>query len=307
VAGGGRTWTSSGRHSSSVANLDDNFLRSGQSSLFGRHVVFRRLQSTGAEPGGPPVSSSGGSVKAEEVAKFERMSSSWWDQSGGQMKELHSMNRLRIPFIRDGLLQRSEAHIGKGPTPKPLSGIRIMDIGCGGGILCEPLGRLGATVTGIDPGQENITVAKQHLTEDLMDKVSYECVSIEDFVGKGNGQTFDAVVMSEVIEHVENPETFVKSAAQVLKPGGSIFLTTINRTTESFMGAIVAWEYVLRRLPVGTHDWRKFLTPAEIERIFKSNELRTILIHGMCYNPVSNNWKWSNQRAINYAVHAVKD
>ncbi|ODM97842.1 Ubiquinone biosynthesis O-methyltransferase, mitochondrial [Orchesella cincta] len=248
---------------------------------------------------------SGGSVRPEEIEKFEKMSSSWWDQSHGQMKELHSMNRLRVPFIRDGLLQKLGSN--KTEVPKPLEGLSILDVGCGGGLLCEPLGRLGAAVKGIDPGKGNISIATNHLSEDLRDKVSYDCISIEDFAANFQQNGYDGVVMSEVIEHVEKPEEFIQIASSLLKPGGSLFLTTLNRTVESWMGAVVAWEYVLRRLPIGTHEWKRFLTPEEIARIFKSNGLRTVLVHGMCYNPINNTWKWSSQRAINYAMHAVKE
>ncbi|CAL8143942.1 unnamed protein product [Orchesella dallaii] len=211
-----------------------------------------------------------GSVRPEEIDKFEKMSSSWWDQSeGGQMKELHSMNRLRVPFIRDGLLQKTGSRT---EVPNPLEGLTILDVGCGGGVLCEPLGRLGAKVKGIDPGKGNIFTATTHLSEELRDNISYECTSIEDFATKYKENGYDAVVMSEVVEHVEKPEDFIRIGSSLLKPGGSLFLTTLNRTMESWMGAILAWEYLLRRLPIGTHEWRRFLTPEEIARILKSSK-----------------------------------
>jgi len=249
-----------------------------------------------------------GTVDEEEVRKFERLS--WWDPRGS-MKELHSMNKLRVPFIRDGLLSaRRESRQVQQESSKPLSGLRILDVGCGGGILTEPLGRLGADVIGLDPGVENITVARLHLEEfspTIEERVEYVCASLEEFIQTRPGVQFDGIVASETIEHVDKPAIFVQMMSSLVKPGGSLFLTTLNRTFESWMGAIVAWEYVLRKLPAGTHQWHKFITPEEVQTMIRDVGLRTKLIHGMCYNPVLNKWSWTKDTSINYCIHAVKD
>jgi len=249
-----------------------------------------------------------GTVDQEEVKKFERLS--WWDPRGS-MKELHSMNKLRVPFIKDGLL--SARRESKQESSKPLTGLSILDVGCGGGILTEPLGRLGANVIGLDPGVENIAVARLHLEEfssgGVEDRVEYVSMSLEEFIQSRPADIlqFDGIVASETIEHVDNPATFVQMMSSLVKPGGSLFLTTLNRTFESWVGAIVAWEYVLRKLPPGTHQWHKFITPEEVQTMIRDVGLRTKLIHGMCYNPVLNKWSWTKDTSINYCIHAVKD
>ncbi|GLD48726.1 ubiquinone biosynthesis O-methyltransferase, mitochondrial [Lates japonicus] len=194
---------------------------------------------------------------------------------------------------------------------KPLAGLRILDVGCGGGLLTEPLGRLGANVLGIDPVEDSIYTAQLHASydPDLSDRVSYQACTLEELSSEeevqGAGQ-FDAVVASEVVEHLADLETFAFCCNQVLKPGGSLFITTINKTNLSYALGIVVAEQLLRIVPSGTHDWEKFISPVELERLLESNGFSVQSVQGMLYNPVSGAWSWTNSTAINYALHAVK-
>uniref|UniRef100_A0A4W5MMU1 Ubiquinone biosynthesis O-methyltransferase, mitochondrial n=1 Tax=Hucho hucho TaxID=62062 RepID=A0A4W5MMU1_9TELE len=209
-------------------------------------------------------------------------------------------------YFRDNLLN---AHGGRQPG-KPLAGLRILDVGCGGGLLTEPLGRLGADVLGIDPVADSIGTAEVHAWHDpdLRGNVRYRANTLEELSekgGQGAGQ-FDAVVASEVVEHLADLETFTLCCNQVLKPGGSLFITTINKTKLSYALAIVAAEEVLRIVPSGTHDWDKFVSPVELERLLESNGFHVESIRGMLYNPLSGAWSWTESTRINYALHAVK-
>jgi len=239
-----------------------------------------------------------------EIEKFERIANSWWDPNG-EFKALHSMNSLRVKLVKDGLHSNGQIKITK--CASPLEGMTLVDVGCGGGILTEPLARLGGNILGIDAGQQNIDVAENHLPDSLKDKVSYKCTTIEDFHLSNPEAQFDGLVVSEVIEHVEQPELFLKVASELVKPRGSIFITTINRTNASWLGAIVAAEYLCRLLPPGTHDWKKFITPEELQSLLNQNNFQTRLIHGMSFNPLNNSWKWTAQTDINYCIHAVKN
>ncbi|XP_064801367.1 ubiquinone biosynthesis O-methyltransferase, mitochondrial [Oncorhynchus masou masou] len=244
-------------------------------------------------------------VDPNEVKRFQLLATKWWNEQG-DFAALHSMNDLRVPFIRDNLLN---AHGGRQPG-KPLAGLRILDVGCGGGLLTEPLGRLGADVLGIDPVADSIGTAEVHAWHDpdLRGNVRYRAITLEELSekgGKGAGQ-FDAVVASEVVEHLADLETFTLCCNQVLKPGGSLFITTINKTQLSYALAIVAAEEMLRIVPSGTHDWDKFVSPVELERLLESNGFHVESIRGMLYNPLSRAWSWTESTSINYALHAVK-
>ncbi|XP_055491845.1 ubiquinone biosynthesis O-methyltransferase, mitochondrial [Leucoraja erinacea] len=241
-------------------------------------------------------------VDPDEMKTFQALSQKWWD-SNGEFAALHALNDLRVPFIRDTLLTFSEKmHLGH-----PLQGFRILDVGCGGGLLSEPLGRLGAVVVGIDPLEDNIRTAKLHQLFDpvLKGQVEYTACSLEEMAMEATN-TFDAVVASEVVEHVNNLEIFIKCAAQVLKPEGSLFITTINKTILSYAMAIVAAEYVLRIVPSGTHEWEKFISPEELEKYLTSSGLTVEAINGMLFNPIFGTWSWINDCSVNYALHAVK-
>ncbi|KAM6967620.1 ubiquinone biosynthesis O-methyltransferase, mitochondrial [Aplochiton taeniatus] len=222
------------------------------------------------------------------------------------------MNDLRVPFIRDNLL-----NVPRGQQPgQPLAGVRILDVGCGGGLLSEPLGRLGADVLGIDPVADSIGTAQLHTSHDpdLRSRVRYRACTLEalceeaDEEDQKEGETaqFDAVVASEVVEHLADLETFALCCGQVLKPGGSLFITTINKTNLSYALAIVAAEQVLRIVPSGTHEWDKFISPVDLERLLESYGFSVESVQGMLYNPLSGRWSWTKSTSINYALHAVK-
>ncbi|KAM9309213.1 ubiquinone biosynthesis O-methyltransferase, mitochondrial isoform 3-T3 [Pholidichthys leucotaenia] len=219
------------------------------------------------------------------------------------------MNDLRVPFIRDNLLNVHKArHPGK-----PLAGLRILDVGCGGGLLTESLGRLGANVLGIDPVDQSIATAQLHSSydPDLRHQMSYRACTLEELSEEEEekeqgGPQFDAVVASEVVEHLTNLETFTFSCNHMLKPGGSLFITTINKTNLSYVLGIIVAEELLRIVPSGTHDWEKFISPVDLERLLESSGFSVQSVQGMLYNPLSGAWSWTNSTAINYALHAVK-
>lgn len=251
-------------------------------------------------------------VDPDEVKRFQSLANKWWDEQG-EFGALHAMNDLRVPFIRDNLLN---VHRGR-QTGNPLAGLKILDVGCGGGLLTEPLGRLGASVLGIDPVEDSIGTAQLHSSydPDLQHAVSYRACSLEELTSEepegaeagaqGAGQ-FDAVVASEVVEHLADLETFAYCCSLVLKPGGSLFITTLNKTNLSWLLGIVVAENVLRIVPPGTHAWEKFISPEELECLLESNGFSVQSVKGMLYNPVTGAWSWTDSTAINYALHAVK-
>ncbi|XP_053314581.1 ubiquinone biosynthesis O-methyltransferase, mitochondrial [Spea bombifrons] len=237
-----------------------------------------------------------------EMKKFQAWSAKWWDEEG-VYSALHSMNDIRVPFVRDILMSKSFNH----DVGCPLSGVTILDVGCGGGLLSEPLARLGAAVTGIDPLEDNIRTAQMHKSSDpILDKaIQYKSCWLEELV-EGNRECFDAVVASEVLEHVVDIESFIQSCFQILKPGGSLIITTINKTKLSYALAIVLAENIMGIVPKGTHDWEKFIPPVELERILESNGYVVETLRGILYNPLSGSWSWIDDTSINYAMHAVK-
>ncbi|XP_075827426.1 ubiquinone biosynthesis O-methyltransferase, mitochondrial [Microtus pennsylvanicus] len=241
-------------------------------------------------------------VDSKEVKTFLALAHKWWDEQG-IFAPLHSMNDLRVPFIRDNLLKTSASH----HPGKPLSGMKILDVGCGGGLLTEPLGRLGASVTGIDPVAENIKIAQHHKSFDpvLDERIEYKVCSLEEIVNE-TAEVFDAVVASEVVEHVIDLELFIQCCYQVLKPGGSLFITTINKTQLSYALGIVFSEQIMGLVPKGTHTWEKFVSPEKLESILEPNGLSVHTVAGMLYNPFSGYWQWSDNTSLNYAAHAVK-
>jgi len=243
-----------------------------------------------------------------EVDKFSAMSSDWWNPHG-VCKPLHSMNRLRIPLIRDCLISSGVAKVELAYSDKPLHGLKILDVGCGAGIIAEALARIGADVTAIDACQENIEAAKLHAEQDptLASNLKYICTTVEDHAEAVKDVfDYDAIVASEVIEHVDNPAVFVSKCAQILKSEGSFFLTTLNRSTRSWLLAIIGAEYVLGLLPRGTHQWEKFITPAELGDMLGQGGCQTRLVQGMAYIPGINKWTWIPDSSVNYALHAVK-
>ncbi|XP_014674626.1 PREDICTED: ubiquinone biosynthesis O-methyltransferase, mitochondrial-like [Priapulus caudatus] len=243
---------------------------------------------------------SSSTVNEEELRHFRRLSASWWNQSGDLMA-LHSMNRLRVPLIRNALSAEASSSV------EPLTGLKILDVGCGGGVLTEPLARLGASVTGLDVLEENVAVATMHADLDptLQGRLTYVQSTVED-MAEEMPSCFDAVVASEVVEHVNEQTTFVGACCHLVKPGGSLFMTTLNKTWASYLLGIVAAEKLLRVVPDGTHDWEKFISPATLQEIAAANGCETRLLHGMYYNPLSNRWRWGRDTSISYAMHMVK-
>uniref|UniRef100_A0A8D0L218 Ubiquinone biosynthesis O-methyltransferase, mitochondrial n=1 Tax=Sphenodon punctatus TaxID=8508 RepID=A0A8D0L218_SPHPU len=247
-------------------------------------------------------SSSHTTVDSKEMKKFQLLAHEWWDEHG-KYSALHSMNDIRVPFIRDTILNmKNDYQLGS-----PLCGIKILDVGCGGGLLTEPLGRLGASVTGIDPQEDSIRTAEAHKSFDpvLAERIKYKSCSLEDTVEEAT-ETFDVIVASEVVEHVADLEMFIKCCYEVLKPEGSLFITTINKTQLSYLLGIIAAEKLLGIVPEGTHDWEKFVSPEELESLLESNGFVVKTVNGMSYNPLLGSWSWTENTSINYALHAIK-
>lgn len=241
-------------------------------------------------------------VDPNEMKKFQRLANKWWDEQG-DFAALHSMNDLRVPFIRDTVLSMRNAH----QLGNPLFGMKILDVGCGGGLLSEPLGRLGASITGIDPLEDNIRTAELHASFDpiLAKRIKYKSCTLED-IAELPSETFDIVVASEVVEHVADVEAFIRCCGEVLKPEGFLFITTINKTQLSYILGIVVAENILGIVPAGTHDWEKFIAPEELERLLESNGFSVKTVKGMLYNPLFRTWSWTGNTSINYVLHAVK-
>lgn len=241
----------------------------------------------------------GGFVDREEVARFDALAATWWDESG-PMRVLHRFNPVRLGYIRDALCR----HYGRDPeVPFALDGLTLCDVGCGGGVLSEPLARLGATVTGLDPAERNLAVARAH-AEAAGVAVDYRAQTIEEVVA--SGATFDAVLIMEVVEHVSDMPAFVRSACAAVKPGGLLFAATINRTMRSFALAIVGAEYVLGWLPKGTHDWEKFVKPHELSGAIRLGGLEVTDTTGVVYNPLNDGWRIGRDTAVNYMLSAAR-
>jgi 2-polyprenyl-6-hydroxyphenyl methylase/3-demethylubiquinone-9 3-methyltransferase len=238
-------------------------------------------------------------INADEVDKFSRLADDWWDPKG-QFKALHRLNPARLGYIRDQAL----AHFGRdGGVRRPLEGLSVLDIGCGGGLLSEPLARLGATVTGIDAAGRNVAVARIH-AEQAGVAVDYQEITAESLLD--GGSRFDIVLAMEVIEHVENVPLFMKSCAGLVAPGGLLFIATINRTLRALALAIYGAEYVLRWIPRGTHQYEKFLTPEEVRALATRNGLRVVDQTGVVFHPMADEWRLSPDMGINYMVLAEK-
>ncbi|MFZ4534293.1 MAG: bifunctional 2-polyprenyl-6-hydroxyphenol methylase/3-demethylubiquinol 3-O-methyltransferase UbiG, partial [Alsobacter sp.] len=235
------------------------------------------------------------SVDDAEIGRFSRMAATWWDPKG-PMATLHKFNPVRLAYIRD----QAAAHFGRDPkTLDSLKGLRILDIGCGAGILCEPLARLGASVVGADPAEENIEAAKAH-AEATGVAVDYRATTAEALAEAG--EKFDIVLAMEVVEHVVDVPAFVETCASMVKPDGLMFAATLNRTLKSFALAIVGAEYVLRWVPRGTHQWDKFVKPQELERAFENAGLDVNGERGVIYNPLADRWQLSSDMDVNYML-----
>lgn len=238
-------------------------------------------------------------VNDAEIAKFVAMAEEWWDPKG-KFKPLHKFNPVRLTYIRDSLC----AHFGRDPNSiRPFEGLTILDVGCGGGLLCEPLTRLGARVVGIDAAERNIAIAKIHAEQSGLD-IDYRATTSEAVVAAG--ERFDVVLNMEVVEHVDDVPLYMKSCADLVAPGGLMFTATLNRTARSWALAVIGAEYILRWLPRGTHDWNRFLTPEEIGAQLKRNGLRIIGQTGVVFHPLADEWRLSPDMAINYMILAER-
>tara|TARA_B100000378_G_scaffold19917_1_gene15638 strand:+ start:384 stop:1109 length:726 start_codon:yes stop_codon:yes gene_type:complete len=234
-----------------------------------------------------------------EIEKFSILAKDWWNPNG-KFKPLHLFNPVRIKFIKEKLI----SHFEKDPNdPKPLEKLKILDIGCGGGLLCEPLCRLGAIMTGIDASKNNIEVAKTHSNEMSLN-IKYIHTSPENLNFENE---FDAILNMEIVEHVTNVDLFIKNCSKLIKKNGIMFVSTINKNLKSYIFAILGAEYILRWLPIGTHDWNKFLTPQDLENITNNNNFLTDETVGMEFNLFSNKWLQSSNTSVNYISTFLKN
>jgi 2-polyprenyl-6-hydroxyphenyl methylase / 3-demethylubiquinone-9 3-methyltransferase len=234
-------------------------------------------------------------INPEEIGKFHRMAEEWWDPAG-KFKPLHKFNPIRLAYIRE----KAVAHFSRDAHAlKPFEGLSILDIGCGGGLLCEPMARLGATIVGADAGEKNIAIAKIHAGQSGLE-IDYRATTAEALAAAG--EKFDIVLNMEVVEHVADVPLYLQSCADLVKPGGLTFLATINRTARAFALAIIGAEYVLGWLPKGTHQYEKFLTPQEIISICKRHGLENVDQTGVSFNPLRNEWARSHDMAVNYML-----
>ena len=239
------------------------------------------------------------SVNKKEIEKFSKMASEWWDPNG-KFKPLHKFNPIRIKYIKENIISSFQL---KKNTNKPLEKIDILDIGCGGGLLSEPMTRLGAKVTGIDASDKNIKIAKLHAKKNKLN-INYLCSSPEKIKIKDK---FDVILNMEIIEHVEDINFFIKSCSKLLKKNGIMFVATLNKTLKSYVFAIIGAEYVLRWLPIGTHDWEKFVKPNDLKEILNQNNLKLEKLDGMNFNLIKDEWSISKDTSINYIAKFIKN
>lgn len=239
-------------------------------------------------------------IDPDEITKFNALASAWWNPEG-KFKPLHQLNPCRLDYINAQIATEFNRDLN---TKAPFKGLHILDIGCGGGLLCEPMARLGANVIGIDSAARNIPIAQAHALQSELN-IDYRVGSAEQLAAEN--EKFDIILNMEVIEHVANPEAYVSYCAELLKSGGIMILSTLNRTAKSFTFAIIGAEYVLRWLPRGTHEWKKFITPTELETLFEKANLKRIDICGMVFDPLCRKWRLRpNNISVNYATTCRK-
>ena len=239
------------------------------------------------------------SVDPAELANFAAIAEEWWDPHG-KFRPLHKFNPTRLAYIRDRLCN----HFGRDPkAPRPLEGLRLLDVGCGGGLLSEPMHRLGADVTGIDASDKVVSVARHH-ADDMGLDIDYRVATAEDLAAKG--EEFDVVLSMEVVEHVADVDGFLATLGDITAPGGAVFCATINRTPKAFALAIVGAEYVLRWLPRGTHQWQKFVRPSELAAGLRTGGVTVGEITGVIYNPISDRWRLGDDLGVNYMTFGSK-
>jgi 2-polyprenyl-6-hydroxyphenyl methylase / 3-demethylubiquinone-9 3-methyltransferase len=249
-----------------------------------------------------PPASTPATLDREEIDRFARLASEWWD-ARGKFRALHRIGPARLAFVRDEMVR----HFARGQSGpgglRPLAGLNVLDVGCGGGLISEPLARMGARVTGLDPAVETIQAARRHAAGQGL-AIAYRAGRVEELAAEG--LAFDAVVCLEVVEHVPDPGAFLGASAALLRPGGLMLLSTLNRTLKAFLLAIVGGEYVLRWLPVGTHQWERFITPEELARYLRAAGLAAPTIRGLVYNPLADAWSLGADTDVNYLASASK-
>ena len=238
-------------------------------------------------------------INKEEIQKFSNLAQEWWDVNG-KFKPLHMFNPIRIEYMLENIkkyfkLKKDKINI--------LEGLKILDIGCGGGLISEPMARLGAEVTGIDASEKNINIAKIHSKENKL-KINYINTSPEKL---SDYEKYDIILNLEIVEHVEDVGLYIKSCQKLLKRNGLMFTATLNRSFTSYIKAIIGAEYILRWLPIGTHDWNKFLKPEELENYLSKENFSTLDIKGLTFNPLTDKWKKSKDLSVNYIICSTKN
>ena len=237
-------------------------------------------------------------INKEEIEKFSKIAEEWWNPTG-KFKPLHKFNPIRISYIRDNITSSFKLK----NKIKPLEKVKVLDIGCGGGLLSEPMKRLGAEVVGIDASEKNIQVAKLHAKKNGLN-IKYHCASPENFV---TNTKFDVILNMEIVEHVEDVDFFLKSCAKLLKKEGIMFVATINKTLKSYVFAIIGAEYLMRWLPIGTHEWEKCVIPEDLTKILKKYNLSLEKLNGMKFNLIKDQWSISSDKSVNYIGKFIKD
>ena len=237
-------------------------------------------------------------INKEEIQKFSRLADEWWDVNG-KFKPLHMFNPIRIEYITEKIKIHFKL---KKDKSNYLKGLNILDIGCGGGLISEPMARLGANVTGIDASEKNINIAKSHSKKNGL-KINYLNVSPENLE---HIEKFDIILNLEIVEHVDNVNLYIRSCYKLLKKNGLMFTATLNRSFISYIKAIIGAEYILRWLPIGTHDWNKFIKPEELEKFLSDEKFSTLDIKGLKFNPLLKKWSRSNDLSVNYIINSLK-
>ncbi len=237
-------------------------------------------------------------INKKEIEKFSKIAEEWWNPEG-KFKPLHKFNPIRISYIKDNIIKSFKLENKK----KPLDKIKILDIGCGGGLLAEPMNRLGAEVIGIDASSKNISVAKLHAKKNNL-KIKYLCTSPENFE---YDDKFDVILNMEIVEHVDDINYFLHSCSKLLKRNGIMFVATLNKTLKSYLFAIIGAEYILRWLPIGTHEWEKFVKPDELIDILEKNNFKLDSLDGMKFNLIKDKWSISPDKSINYIAKFIKN
>ncbi|CAD6999809.1 ubiquinone biosynthesis O-methyltransferase, mitochondrial [Ceratitis capitata] len=244
----------------------------------------------------------------QEILHHAGLSATWWDLNG-PLHGLHKLNDLRVPFVRDGLMTHSDIQKHLINTNNVLQGKNILEVGCGGGILTEALARLNANVTGVDLGEDVINTAQKHLDKfspELIERITYKIEPIEAHARR-NSNHYDAVVCSEVLEHIDDKAAFLRDCVKALKPGGSIFITTLNKTVPQWFGGIILGEYVFGVAPINTHHWHKLISPENVQLLLTALNCQTVLLKGFTYDVFNNRFRWIKPTAMCYALHAIKN